>query len=211
VSTAQEARAEATKKRIIAAASELFAHRGYDLVTMREIAKHAGCSHTTIYIYFADKEALLYELAMPHLLQLQTKLHHIMELDTTPLHRLKTICREKIEFCLVNRTMFTIFFGANSSRVDEESPELEINQLRISLFNLLKQAIQNYLLIEQQDERLLAFSRICYYTLHGIVGTYTYSSESAEQLMERLTPTFDLTFESLLIGFRYQLDQGGNN
>jgi len=67
MSTKQEQRSEETKTSILSAAGTLFASRGYDAVTMREIAKAAGCSHTTIYIYFKDKEALLLQLSMPPL------------------------------------------------------------------------------------------------------------------------------------------------
>lgn len=65
MSSKQEQRSEETKRSILAAAGLLFASRGYDSVTMREIAKEAGCSHTTIYIYFKDKEALLQQLSLP--------------------------------------------------------------------------------------------------------------------------------------------------
>jgi AcrR family transcriptional regulator len=67
----QMKRSEETKNSIITAAQKLFAEQGYDTVTMREIAKEAGCSHTTIYIYFKDKVALLNQLAMPSLLELK--------------------------------------------------------------------------------------------------------------------------------------------
>ena len=43
---------------------------------------------------------------------------------------------EYIHFCLKNRNMYDIFFNAKSSRVDEEEPELEINKLRLEIFEL---------------------------------------------------------------------------
>jgi len=44
---------------IIDAARELFVSRGVEAVTMREIAKRIGYSATSIYLHFADKEAVL--------------------------------------------------------------------------------------------------------------------------------------------------------
>jgi len=44
---------------IIDAARELFVTRGVEAVTMREIAKRINYSATSIYLHFADKEALL--------------------------------------------------------------------------------------------------------------------------------------------------------
>jgi hypothetical protein len=71
MSRKQVLRAEETKKAILSEAGKLFAEQGFHAVTMREIAKKAGCSHTTIYIYFTDKETLLYQLSMPPLKELQ--------------------------------------------------------------------------------------------------------------------------------------------
>ncbi len=44
---------------IMDAARELFVSRGVEAVTMREIAKRIGYSATSIYLHFADKEALI--------------------------------------------------------------------------------------------------------------------------------------------------------
>lgn len=206
----QEQRSEETKRNILAAAGALFAEKGFDAVTMREIAKKAGCSHTAIYIYFTDKEALLHQLSMPPLLQLQEKFRSILQAaGNPPEHNLQEICLAFIRFCLTNRNMHDIFFNINAVRVDEAQPKLELNKVRNELFGLLTEALQACLRIDRSDERLLAYSRIAYYTLYGIVGTYTHSSESAEQLLARLTPTFRDAFEALLIGFAHKMKEEG--
>jgi AcrR family transcriptional regulator len=51
-----------TRERIIAAARDMFAHEGYDAVTMRAIAKRIGLTPTAIYHHFRNKSALLTEL-----------------------------------------------------------------------------------------------------------------------------------------------------
>ncbi len=53
----------ATRLRILAAASQLFATRGYDASTTREIADAAGIATGTLFNYFATKEAILTSLA----------------------------------------------------------------------------------------------------------------------------------------------------
>lgn len=210
MATKQELRSEQTKRSILAAAGALFAERGFDAVTMREIAKKAGCSHTTIYIYFTDKEALLHQLAMPPLLQLREEFRNIFQAeDNPPEHNLRQICLAFIRFCLTNRNMHDIFFNVNSVRVDEAQPKLELNKVRNELFGMLTKALQACLRIDRSDERLLAYSRIAYYTLYGIVGTYTHSSESADELLARLTPTFRDAFEALLIGFTHKMKEEG--
>src|SRR5688572_3507762 len=48
--------------KILNAARELFAKRGYEAVTMREIARAIEYSATALYSHFADKETLFREL-----------------------------------------------------------------------------------------------------------------------------------------------------
>lgn len=204
----QEQRSEETKTKILKAAKKLFVEQGFDAVTMREIAKAAGCSHTTIYIYFTDKEALLHQLSIPPLTTLKQKLCRILDQNKEPEAKFKEMNKEFIHFCLANRNMYTIFFTVQASRVDEE-PELEINKLRLELFQLLTRSLSECLQLVPDDDRLLSFSRICFYTLFGIVGTYNLSVESHDELMERLAGTFDDAFDALLIGFRHKLGIAG--
>ncbi|MFD3449915.1 TetR/AcrR family transcriptional regulator [Microbacteriaceae bacterium 4G12] len=202
--TRQEMRAEETKKAILKAAEQLFASRGYDEVTMREIAKAAGCSHTTIYIYFKDKEMLLFQLSKEPLQTLKQTFENILSDEKThPDIRLKAIFIEVIKFCLSNRNMYTTFFMAQATRVDEEDPALEINNLRNHLFSQLRAAIAACLNLKNTDEFALGCARIFFFTLQGILVTYLNPNEPLPELMERLTPTFDLAVDVMLIGFKH--------
>lgn len=51
-----------TKDRILKAAEETFAEKGYDAASVSEIAKRAGISKTQIFYYFENKKDLLNEL-----------------------------------------------------------------------------------------------------------------------------------------------------
>ncbi|WP_313894454.1 TetR/AcrR family transcriptional regulator [Psychrobacillus sp.] len=201
-------RSEETKKMILTSAVNLFANKGYDSVTIREIAKDAGCSHTTIYLYFKDKESLLHQLSMPSLQELHHQLLQISIQHTLSAeNRLKKISRAYIHFCLKHQNIYDIFFNAKSSRVDEVEQELEINKLRIEIFDMMKLIFQECLSIPS-NEQLLAYSRIYYFNLNGILSTYSYMHEPLGVLMERLTPTFDLSIEILLLGFKEKLNKG---
>ncbi|TDP95038.1 TetR/AcrR family transcriptional regulator [Labedaea rhizosphaerae] len=50
-----------TRRRIVAAAIELFADRGFDRVPVAEVARHAEVSEATVFNYFATKEDLVYD------------------------------------------------------------------------------------------------------------------------------------------------------
>lgn len=56
------AEAEGTRGRILVAALDLFAHRGYHASSIRDIATHSGLGSASLYSHFASKEAILAEL-----------------------------------------------------------------------------------------------------------------------------------------------------
>lgn len=71
--------AQNRRKSILEAAARIFAQRGYERATTREIAAEAGVSEGTIYTYFASKQELLTELAD----EFQTRLAEVVPLTAS--------------------------------------------------------------------------------------------------------------------------------
>src|SRR5438270_10430578 len=61
-------RLRATQRRetLVAAASELFAQRGYDHVSLDEVAERAGVTKVIVYRHFASKKDLYMQLLANH-------------------------------------------------------------------------------------------------------------------------------------------------
>lgn len=65
--------AAATRRRLLEAARDLFAERGYEGTTVRSIAERAGANQALLFRYFGSKQGLLTEvLAQGGLEQLRT-------------------------------------------------------------------------------------------------------------------------------------------
>ncbi|MCR8846325.1 TetR/AcrR family transcriptional regulator [Paenibacillus sp. SC116] len=201
-------RSELTKQAILSAAAELFTNTGFEEVTMREIAKQAGCSHTAIYIYFQDKETLLFQLARQPLQQLQDRLHELQQ-DTNLASdaTLKQMALALIHFGLTYRSMYHLFFFARSSRVDEKEPNLVIQKLRNDLFSILRASMADMINAPADDPQTLAYTRAFYYCLHGIITTYLESEEPDSELHDRLDDTFELTIDIFLAGIRQHIQR----
>ena len=60
--TARQLRADDTKARLFAAATELFATRGYHATTVDEIARRAGVAKGTFFVHFATKDGVVIQL-----------------------------------------------------------------------------------------------------------------------------------------------------
>src|SRR5712692_4534787 len=79
---AQVAEVSDTKSHILKKAEQLFAQRGYDGVSMREIAEACAITKANIYYYFKDKEALYLQVlesdmtAMIEMLRLAAQSDH---------------------------------------------------------------------------------------------------------------------------------------
>jgi AcrR family transcriptional regulator len=60
--TARQLRADDTRARLFAAASELFATRGYHATTVDAIVKRAGVAKGTFFVHYATKDAVITDL-----------------------------------------------------------------------------------------------------------------------------------------------------
>lgn len=63
---------------ILGAARKLIGKRGNDAVSMREIAAHAGVPIASVYDYFADKNAILRQLMLGYMAEIQMRLAAIL-------------------------------------------------------------------------------------------------------------------------------------
>ena len=73
--------AEARRAAILSAALEEFCARGYEGARLADVAKRAGVAKGTIYLYFADKEALFQELVRSMVSPVLGALTQLREVD----------------------------------------------------------------------------------------------------------------------------------
>lgn len=81
------------REAILASAFDLFSRRGYAATTLPQIAKGAGVSAGTIYIYFSSKLDVLYAIYDPWLRRRITRLEQRLGRIRDPRQRLCTLLR----------------------------------------------------------------------------------------------------------------------
>lgn len=79
------------REAILASAFKLFSRRGYVATTLPQIAKGAGVSPASVYIYFGSKLDVLYALYDPWLRQRITLLEQRLARIRSPRQRLRTL------------------------------------------------------------------------------------------------------------------------
>jgi AcrR family transcriptional regulator len=105
-------RKERLRGEILAAASKMFADRGYEAVTLREIAKDIGYTHAVIYQYFPDKWHILAELSRETIGLMVQNFDAIAAKYPAPKERLLATSRGLIQFCTAHPQQFrNVFFG----------------------------------------------------------------------------------------------------
>ncbi len=74
---------------VLAAAKRLFAEDGYESATMRRIAAAVGVSGAALYVYFPDKEAILFAIAEETFAELLAALEASQRVTGDPLQRFR--------------------------------------------------------------------------------------------------------------------------
>jgi AcrR family transcriptional regulator len=105
-------RKERLRGEILAAASKMFADRGYEAVTLREIAKEIGYTHAVIYQHFPDKWHILAELSGETIDLMVQDFDATAAQHFSPRERLFATSRGLIQFCIAHPQQFrNVFFG----------------------------------------------------------------------------------------------------
>jgi AcrR family transcriptional regulator len=108
-------RKERLRAEILAAASKMFADRGYEAVTLRAIAQEIGYTHAVIYQHFPDKGHILAELSRETIGLMVQNFDAIAANHRSPKERLFATSRGLIQFCVAHPQQFrNVFFGPES-------------------------------------------------------------------------------------------------
>lgn len=112
-----------TRGRILEAARELFMEKGYEGVSMRQIANKIEYTPTTIYGHFHDKEELFLEICHEDFAKLAASFVKAAKIND-PIERLRRIGQIYIEFGLENPNHYRTMFMDPHPPVSEEMTRL---------------------------------------------------------------------------------------
>lgn len=88
-----------TKEHIFKIAAQLFAEKGFNGVSMRELSEHSGVSKPTIYYYFGSKEGIYRALLEAGIEHTQADVARIRALNLSVHDELVEIIKEKFRDC----------------------------------------------------------------------------------------------------------------
>ncbi len=104
-----------TKTKIFKVAAHLFAEKGYNGVSMREISEQTGMSKPTIYYYFGSKEGLYRDLVDTGNAHVLANFERIRSLKITVKEKLVELMKSYFRECIQHPEFIKFFLTSQSS------------------------------------------------------------------------------------------------
>jgi len=155
------------RDKILTAATELFAEKGYDKASMRQIADRIGYSATAIYLHFANKDDLMFAVVDDAFRRLELALEDASLEEGSPAERLRAMAWAYVDFGLGHPTHYRLMF------VDK--PEFLMSRkseglgLRIQSLDVFQEIIERILPRSRGTRTLGQFADAVWSAMHGVV------------------------------------------
>ncbi|MCK9377049.1 MAG: TetR/AcrR family transcriptional regulator [Syntrophobacterales bacterium] len=120
----REASKQETRQLILRAARRLFAQKGLEGCTIRDIARRAGVSPASVVVHFKSKTALLEEALKLDIDQAMTKLMASLPGDSTILERLMHLAKGFFRLYDQNRDLYRALIRQTIFEPDRATPDL---------------------------------------------------------------------------------------
>ncbi|RPJ85525.1 MAG: TetR/AcrR family transcriptional regulator [Acidobacteria bacterium] len=193
----RERERERLREKILDAARDLFTAFGYEAVTMRKIAEKIEYSPTTIYLHFADKNALLRELCSTDFLTLASRFQ-VLQAESDPIQRLRGIAAAFLRFAQELPNHYRMMFMTPHPPVSVDERAIEKGNFEEDAWAFVKGSVA-----EAQQAGLLrgdlpsgTVAQLFFAGLHGIAALHITASNDpwidwrpAEEISELMTET----------------------
>lgn len=165
ISDRKEREKQEMRKLIMDAAMEMFVKDGYEKTSIRNIADKIEYSPATIYLYYKDKDELLWGLQTEAFI----KLNEMFRANVTakdPVEQLAQIAKLYVQFGMSNPDLYDLMFIIRSPMNVESDEKWESGT---SAFNFLEDIIERCGdRLRYKDTKMAAFS--CWSMVHGLVS-----------------------------------------
>ena len=198
----KEREKEDMRRRIVDAARHLYVLNGFERLSIRAIAEEIEYSAATIYLYFKDKNEVMYAIHQQAFGKMMQEFQPIVSM-TDPFDKLMAMGRKYTQFALENPELFDVMFIITAPMDTLECREEIWSEGRIA-FNMLVQVVQECInagIFQKQDPEVAAM--MIWSTIHGYTALFIrkrmnmFTDERRAELMHQ---AFDLFCNTLKKG-----------
>jgi AcrR family transcriptional regulator len=182
----REREREETRQLILDAAMRLWIEKGFDAVTIRNIADAIEYTPGAIYSYFKDKDDILYALHFQAFEKFYDALRNAV-LFGSPLERLQNLAHAYLKFAFENPQRYDLMFiSANSGKKIAESDGWHVGEKAFEVLHATVKLAMDEGYIPKGDSK--AASMMFWAHVHGIASLLLcdrciYSMELTKELM----------------------------
>jgi AcrR family transcriptional regulator len=165
----QDQEKQELRQAILTAAGELFLEQGYERFSLRKVAERIGYSPTTIYLYFRDKDDLLFTVVDEGFEQFGQQLAAAAASTEDPWERLIALGRAYVSFGLQNPVYYQLMFMQRTDFLTRRQAGKD--QPRIASFRVLQQTVQQAIdagVLRPGDAE--SYSDVLWALVHGMVS-----------------------------------------
>lgn len=169
---------EEFRREILDAARDLFINEGYERFSMRKLAEKIEYSPTTIYLYFKDKDALLFAICEEVAEQFLANLNHIKTHYSDPLDALRQAMISFMEFGFNNPNQYKVFFFTSPEVYGSQEEFMEKESMARSSYFLFREIVRNCIAtgrLREMDTDVL--TQVLSVAAHGLIVMTTYRKD----------------------------------
>ena len=174
------------RQRLADAALDLHLSQGADAVSFRALAEALGISHTLIYRYFENKDALFAQVRRDAVRRFEAFVRARERSGETPMQRLRTVFSAYIEYVRSHPKEYLLILAPEQPAPDRYP---ELLAARQSLFDHAKDAVQACIDDGQIQGDALRISHAFWLGLHGLMTLYVANQLVHGCTLDELAPS----------------------
>jgi AcrR family transcriptional regulator len=194
------------RQEILEAARDLFVNEGYRHVSMRRIAEKIEYSPTTIYLYFKDKEDLMFQVCEDTFRQLSEQFEALHASKAAaesvdPVEYLRKGLEIYVNFGLNHPNHYKVAFLTEPEREQESAKYCQPDTMAMRAFGYLRQAVEECVVTGQfrEDVDTDLASEALWSAVHGVTALMVQYPEFPWSARDRLVPE---VINRMIAGFR---------
>lgn len=174
---------------ILESSAKLLLEKGYEKFSLRQVAESIGYSATTIYLYFKDKDELLFSVILEGFKIFYEMLVEASQKKQKLEDKLKNVGIAYIKFAINNPSYYQVMFMQRSDLILKEGVDIEntpmVKSLKL-LEELVEKCIKEGVLKTHNEKDSNYFVRIIWSVVHGVASLYIAmpSVYSEKEIME---------------------------
>ena len=173
------------QRKLCQVAARRFAQFGYAGVTLRAVAEELGCSRTTPYRYFKNKEQILWEVRADGFRRLAEAEEAAVRDEPDPARRLEALARAYLRFAADDPDSYRLMFETRDKVPTKPNAKqlAAVQRSQRPLFEAVSMAVEAGVV----EGNAMTLTHLLWAALHGVISLHLADRLTAGRTFEQLS------------------------